>query len=274
MTNLIRSDARRVLKDKLFLVACIIGAAFAVLMPLLYQLIFSGMEDFYDDMLSSLVSAKGQFFSAFSPGNNFGLIVPVLLAIVLCKDFSFGTVRNKIISGNRRSSIFLSLFTVCFIFLWGIILSYALVTLGMCLLFFDYQATPFEFADFLYLLESIGFALLLYLFIAAFISWLCASMKNVGLVIVVYVAVVMVMTIIAMILQISISVLEYDPGKEKTVEVLTFFLRINVFNSAASIGAGTSYAAEDVLYLTLPALIGAGGLLSLGLLKFKRKDLK
>lgn len=274
MNKLIRSDIRRVLKDKLFLVACIIGAAFAIIMPLLYQLIFSGMEDFYDDMLSGLVSAKGQFFSAFSPGNNLGLIVPVLLAIVLCKDFSFGTVRNKIISGNTRSSIFLSMFTVCFLFLWGIILAYALATLGMCLLFFDYQAEPFTFGDFLYLLESICFALLLYLFISAFISWLCASMKNVGLVIVVYVAVVMVLSIVAMILQISISVLEFDAGNETTVQVLTFFLRINVFNSASYIGAGTSYAAKDVLYLTLPPILGAGGLLSLGLLKFNRKDLK
>ena len=274
MRNLILSDIRRVWKDKLFLVACIIGAAFAVVMPLFYQLIFMGMEDFNGDLLSAFITGKGQFFSAFSPGNNFGLIVPVLLAIILCKDFSFGTVRNKIISGNRRSNIFLSMFTTCFIFLWGIIFTHALLTLGICLLFFDYQTEPFVMKDFLYLLESLCFAMLLYLFISAFVSWLCASMKNVGLVIVVYVAIVMVLSIIFMILEISISVLEYEEGKEATVNVLRFFQRINVFNSASYIGAGSSYSAEDVLYFTLTPTIGAGGMLGLGLQKFNRKDLK
>ena len=77
-----------------------------------------------------------------------------------------------------------------------------------------------------------------------------------------------------MILEISISVLEYEEGKEATVNVLRFFQRINVFNSASYIGAGSSYSAEDVLYFTLTPTIGAGGMLGLGLQKFNRKDLK
>lgn len=271
MKQLIRSDCRRVLKDKLFMISCIIGTAFAFLTPLLYSLLFLNMDA---DIVSNIVSAKSQFFSAFSSGNNFGLIVPVLLSIVLCKDFSFGTVRNKIISGHSRSCIFLSMFTVCFFFLWGIILLHALLTLCVSLVFFDYQATAFTFADFLYLLESLCFEFLLYLFIAAFVSWLCASMKNVGLVIVMYVAIVMVMTIISTIVQISISVLEFDSGSETTLRILNFIQRINIFNASSYIGTGSSYSTEDVLYLTLSPILWAGGLLSLGLLKFKRKDLK
>ena len=102
MRELFRADLKRVLKDKLLMVMGILAVVFALITPLLYAAIFSSGGLLDDPMFSSLVSAKGQFFQSFSMTNNLGLIAPVLLAIVLCKDFSFGTVRNKIIAGKRR----------------------------------------------------------------------------------------------------------------------------------------------------------------------------
>lgn len=274
MTKLLKSDFKRVLKDKLFLVMCILAVVFALITPLLYKFLLSAANTDMTELLGDFASAKSIFFASFAAGDNLGLIVPVLISIVLCKDFSFGTVRNKIISGKSRISIFMSMFTVCAVFLCVIMLLHALLSLAVSLMFFDYQAAPFESSDLIYLLVSVAFELLIYVFVAALVCWLCVTMKNVGLVIVLYVAINLVLTMIAAILQVSIEVLQMGEANSSTIEVLEFFQRINLFNSSMTIGTSTEYATKDVLYIVLPALAGILGLLGLGALKFKKKDLK
>lgn len=276
MTRLIRSDFKKFFKDKLFFVSCILAVVFAVITPLLYVLISSslGSDPMAEELLSDLMTAKGLFFSAFTVGNDFGLIVPLLIGIVMFKDYTYGTIRNKIIGGHSRLSIFLSNYTVCFTTLFCITLAYALLTLGVSLPFFSYQSTPFEISDFWYAIESLLFEMCVYLFVAAFISLLCVMVKSVGMVIVLYIAVVFGSSLISGILQGVLFVLTGDPAFESTADILEFFLRINVFNSSATIGTGTAYNFEDVIYYAVVPVAGGLGLLGLGLLKFRRKDLK
>lgn len=275
MLNLIKSDFRRVLKDKLIIVLCIIGAAFALITPLMYKGILSMAEgDMIGSPMMDMFSAKTNFFNAFSLGNNFGLIVPVLIAIIICKDFSFGTVRNKIIGGHKRSEIFFSMFVTTFVSVFGIILLHALLTLCVSLVFFDYQSKPFEFNDVVYFIISLLLEVCVYLFVAALLSWMCASFKNVGIVIVMYVALSFVMTLVSSIIMVAIQILSMDVGNETVVEVLEFIQRINIFNSYSYIGVGTEYKLEDVLYIVAPALVFTAGLIGLGTLKFNKKDLK
>ncbi len=274
MTNLLKADFKRVFKDKLLLVMGIIAVAFALITPLLYVIMFASIGMDSDPMISSLISGKVQFFSSFSLGNNLGLIAPVLLAIVLCKDFSFGTVRNKIISGKSRSAIFISLFSVCSLTLIAVMFLHAFITLGFCLIFFEYQATAFTVSDFWYFLISIVFEILVLLFVAALLSWLCVAMKNVGLVIVMYVAISFALVMIASIIQIIISIVQASGDNKLLVDVLEVINRLNVGNASSYIGMGTKYTLKDVLYLTLPSLIGTVGLLGLGILAFNKKDLK
>lgn len=278
MSGLLKADFRRVFKDKLLIVMGILAVVFAVITPLLYAFMLSGTDTAENDMITEMVSGfvygKSQFFSSFSMGNNLGLIAPVLLAIVLCKDFSFGTIRNKIIAGKSRSAIFMSLFITCSVVLIAIMLLHAFLTLGVSLIFFEYQPTAFTFADFGYFMASLAFEILLLIFMSALLSWLCASMKNVGLVIVLYIAITFALTMAASIIQIIIAFLESIGDQESTLSVLRFFDRINVGNYASYIGQGTKYTLKDVLYLTLPSIVGILGFVSLGLLKFNKKDLK
>lgn len=274
MTELLRADLKRVLKDKLLMVMGILAVVFALITPLLYAAIFStdGMLD--DPMFASLVSAKSQFFQSFSMTNNLGLIAPVLLAIVLCKDFSFGTVRNKIIAGKRRSAIYLSLFGVCALVLTAVMLLSAFISLGVSLLFFDYQPTSFTFADFGYFMASLAFEVLVLLFMAALLSWLCACMRNVGTAIVLYVAITFILVLVGSIVQMVCGVLEISGNNPALVDTLMVIDRLNVGRAVAYIGAGTSYTWKDVLYLTLPPLAGILGFTGLGLIGFGKKDLK
>lgn len=274
MTELFRADLKRVLKDKLLVVMGILAVVFALITPLLYAAIFS-MDGLLDDPLfASLVSAKSQFFQSFSMTNNLGLIAPVLLAIVLCKDFSFGTVRNKIISGKSRMSIYLSLFAVCTLILSAVMLLNAFISLGVSLIFFDYQPGPFTFADFGYFMASLGFEVLVLVFMAALLSLLCGCAKNVGSAIVLYVAITFLLVLVGSIVQAICAVLQLTGNNEQLVEVLLVIDRLNVGRSVNYIGAGTSYTWEDVLYLLLPPLVGILGFTGIGILRFRRKDLK
>lgn len=278
MTGLLKADFRRVFKDKLLIVMGILAVVFALVTPLLYIVLLSATEMANDEMvtgmLSNLITGKGQFFGSFSTGNNLGLIAPVLLAIVLCKDFSYGTVRNKIIAGKSRSQIYLSLFITCSAVLVAVMLLHAFITLGVSLIFFDYQPTPFTVADFWYFLASLGFEILVLLFVSSLLSWLCASMKNVGLVIVLYVAIAFFFIMAGSITQMMLTMIGTMGSDEKIISLLRFADRINVLNSVAYIGIGTEYAVKDVLYLTIPASLGIFGFTTLGLLKFNKKDLK
>ena len=101
MKELLKTDLRRMLKDKLFLVAIFIGLGLALFTPLIYKVLVLVLEEAaeMEDIFGMLFTAKGILGTSFAPLNNFGLILPVFLAIIIYKDFSYGTIRNKIISG-------------------------------------------------------------------------------------------------------------------------------------------------------------------------------
>lgn len=272
MINLIKTDFKRVLGDRLFLVMCILAGVFALITPLLYLVLF-GMES--DPMTAELIggvgTAKGIFFDAFSLGNNFGLIGPVFLSIVLMKDFSFGTIRNKIIGGHKRSSIYLSMYTVCAVVMFGAVLLQALLSFGVALFILD---LGIKASDIGYVLLSLLLELLLYLAVSAFICWLCVAMKNTGLVIVLYVAVAMALAMVASIIMMIILVLEADGTGETAVKILQVAQNVNIFNYGTVIGKGSSYETKELCYFILVPTLTTLGFVGLGILKFNKKDIK
>ena len=274
MRELIQADLKRVIKDKLMLVLAILAVVFALITPLTFALVFSVIDVSEEPMLSALVSAKGLFFQSFSMTNNMGFIAPVLLAIVLYKDFSYGTVRNKIISGKSRSQIFLSTFIVCSLVLVCLIMLSAFITLGVSLIFFDYQEGAFAAADLGYFFASLGFELLVLLFMSALLSLLCTCSKNLGIAIVLYLAFTFALTLVGSFTQVIGAVAQTFVESELLAKVINVIDRLNVGMSTSYIGTGDSYSLSDVLYLTLPALSGIAAFLGLGLVSFNKKDLK
>ena len=270
MRELLKTDLRRIIKDKLFLIVCIVGAGFALFTPFLYKglSLLVGIED---ELLGLFTNSKSIFFTSFSLSGNFGLILPILLAIVLCKDFSYGTVRNKIICGKSRAKIFLSMFLSGTIVACGVILAHALLTLGISLCFFPYQEEAFTANSALYMLLSIFFSLLLYVFVSAIVCFLCVSMKNVGLAIVVYVAINFLFSIVAAIM--SVASIFVDHADKFAVKAFEILQKANVFN-ATYIGTGTSYTLTDVLCVLVPVVAGTALCLLLGVTVFRKKDLK
>lgn len=271
MRNLIKTDLRRIFHDKLFMVVCIIGGVLAVIMPVLMKLLFVaiGVED---DMAGLLpVNAKNIFFTSFSFADNFGLIMPVLIGVILCKDFSFGTIRNKIICGKSRAEIFLSIFISSTIVMMGLMLSYALLTLGVSLIFFDYQSTPFTIDDIWYALSTVGMNMLIVIFMAALVSFVCVLVRNVGGTIVICVAVNLLFSLIGGIVEMAFMM--SIESSELVQNILEVIYKANLFYSPI-IGRVDAYSLSDVCYAIIPPVLFTGMLVALGIVTLNKKDLK
>ena len=271
MANLIKSDLLRILKDKLFLVVSVIAVAFAIITPLMnYGLLWLFDLIGEEGLGLMLFNAKTMFFSAFLPGNNVGLILPILVLAILCKDFNHGTIRNKIINGETRTKIFFSMYISCATVITGIILAYAFLTLGVSLTLVEYQATPFTAADFGYLVLSVLFEILVYLAISAIACFICVLTRNTGLCIVLYIGASLFFSIVGSIVQ--VVVIFATPG-DSAYWLVEFLNYANIFTSTL-IGSADSYSFKEVVYAVLPSILQIGTFLGLGILTFSKKDLK
>ena len=268
MRNLYVTDIKRILKDKLFLVTCILAGVFAIVNPLLNKILFTALD--LGDLVSNLLTSKSMFFTAFVPGDNLGLIMPILIAIIVCKDFSQGTVRNKIISGKSRNAIFISHVLSSATVMCSLMLVHGLLTLGVSLIFFPYGPEPFTAADFGYLVASLGFYMMVYFAISTLVTFIAAISKNMGICILLYLAASFGASIIGSVFQVAGMFAEPDSIGYKVVELIN---ALNIYTSTL-IGAGATYSGKDVLYILLsPALTILGSAL-LGMKMFSRKNLK
>ena len=274
MGKLLKVDFKRVLKDKLFLIMCILAAVFGLITPLLTGgisiLIGEGGETAVE-MLGLPSTAQSSFFQAMMFGSDMSLIAPILLAIILCKDFGSGTVRNKLIGGYSRTQIFFSMYLVCTVVLFGVVLLTGLLSMGISLFFFPFRA---EGESMGYFFGSMGLEVLVYLLIGGIISWLCALRKNVGLVIVIYAAMSIGLSLITVIFSGLIVLLEDMGGYDTLLTVLRAIQTVNICDISMAIGNGSGYETKELVGYILAPLAETGLLLGWSVLKFKKRDLK
>lgn len=268
MRNLYVTDLKRILKDKLFLVTCILAGVFALINPVLNKVLFEVLD--MGDMLGTVVNAKSMLFTAYVPSDNLGFIMPILIAIVVCKDFSQGTVRNKIISGKSRSVIFISHLLSAATVTCSVMLLHGLLTLGVSLCFFSYQDTAFTLADFGYLMASLLFEMIVYFAISAVVTFVATLAKNIGICILLYLAVSFGSSIVGAIFQVAGAFL--DPAS-RAYSIVEFINALNIYTSTG-IGLGTAYTLKDVIYILIAPIGLTAGSVLLGIKMFARKNLK
>ena len=276
MAKLLKVDLKRIFKDKLLLVVAIIGVVLALTTPLIYKFIylFLGADD--TGLLGSLLSIKTMFYSSFSLSNNIGFIIPVFLLIIMSKDFSYGTIRNKIISGSSRTNVFLSMFISCSIVIVLAMLAYAALNGLLTVALFSNEMASITKEGVLYFVLSISFEILIYIFIAALLSFINVFAKNAGLKIILYVALAFGLIMIYSIVQVSMSVLIINGTENQLlIDLLEALLKLNVFYSNAGIiGAVDKYIAEDIIYILVSTILGTGLFVFLGIVSMNKKDIK
>ncbi len=117
MAALFRAFFFKLVKDITFRVTLIIGAGLSVLFLLLYILIDgSGAH--------ALSTGNNLFVTSFNPTQNFGLAIPINLITFTVMEFTWGIIRNKIIAGNSKIKIYLSLFLTGLVFTLSLLFLY------------------------------------------------------------------------------------------------------------------------------------------------------
>lgn len=143
MNRLLKADLYRMCKSRLTMIALILASAFPVVVVLLYVGIraMAGLEP---DMIGSelLFNANTVIGSCYSLTNNIGMIVPAFAGVLVCADYTNGTLRNKVIAGNRRTEIYLSHLIVSILFSVAIITIYTVLTTALSLLLLPFSRDP------------------------------------------------------------------------------------------------------------------------------------
>ena len=93
MFNIIRASLFKLFKDWTFRITMIVGLGLAALLI--------GIQAGIGQL-----NGQSMFLSAVSPSQNFGLTVPINLVVFTVSEFTFGTIRNKIIAGHSKYKVY------------------------------------------------------------------------------------------------------------------------------------------------------------------------
>lgn len=171
MLSLIKVDFLRILKNKLFLVGAIIAGAFSVLFPLLYF----GISKTDKSMEMYAATPTYQMLSVMPVG----FILSLFLSIIVGQEYSFGTIRNKIIIGKKRSHIYFSLFFTTTVVYMTMIIAATALTAAVGFIFLHKFFPPnYNIAKFF---MNIGFCFLSFLAMSSLITLFSAGLNKVAL---------------------------------------------------------------------------------------------
>lgn len=206
MSNLLKSDMLHFLKSKQFLICAILSVTVAILLPFIsfaatnwfntFVISTSYSEDDID-IAKLIVYAKDFSFTNFgfefkmllhSTDNevlnlssmvNIPFIISVIMfSILVARDFTYGTIRNKIITGKTKLEIYCSLFITLLVFMFGIAIVANTCSLLMASILFPFAESGWSFVNNIgNLFLSLFFVILVYVFVCSFI---CALAVGVG----------------------------------------------------------------------------------------------
>lgn len=271
---LFKSDLKRMLKDKLFLILIILSVVFAFTTPLLNKgleaLMNMGLPDDEEPMR---MFGKEMLFSVYSPVSDIGLIIPIFVAIILNKDFSYGTIRNKIIVGRSRLQVYLSLFASAIVITCIAIAAYGITTFAACSILFKYSSETTIAKDFGMIVLSYIFIILCYACIASMISFFTVGCNKIALSIVFHLLVGIVLYVGSLLVPALRDHLIYTYGSSFGTNLLDLVNHLNPVYIMCSV-TGSNMSAADVWAGFITPVFWAALITVFGILIFRKKNLK
>lgn len=132
MANLFKAFLFRLRRDLTFRITLFVGLGVAVVMTLIFLAIDLGVRALSDEVDYNFMFCTGEnlLINSFSPGSNFGLAIPINLITFIVLEFTQGTIRNKIITGNSKTKIYFGLFLSGLVFTILLMSAYCLLCFG------------------------------------------------------------------------------------------------------------------------------------------------
>ena len=284
MANLFRAFLFKLRHDLTFRITLIIGGALCLLLTLIYLGIDLAMRALSDDPEAyKFMFCTGQslFISSLSPSQNFGIAIPVNLISFTVLEFNHGTIRNKIIAGNSKAKIYISLFLSGLVFTFALIILYSTLSLALGSIIGGFDINGFTLSGTCnpeFFVRLIVLSILAYILITSMTIFFATLFRSIGPCIPVVIILIMGGALLGSIF--GIVDMFDDPEEMEALRNIAAFLRVvNPFHSltayGSSLGVGEltikdeAFIAEIVNNVIYSTIFFVGGLLI-----FKKRDVK
>lgn len=280
MGRLFKAFLFKLTRDLTFRITLIIGAGMALLMTGIYLAI--DLTAAAEGSLGNMKFLTGQtmLVASMSPAQNYGLAIPINVVSFICLEFSQGTIRNKIIAGNSKVNIYISLFLSGLVFCISLLSVYVLLCFGIGTIFggFDpngqYMLGGYFSPE--YIVKMIVVCLLAYLSIISFTVFISTTFRSIGPCIPIVIVVIVMLTLFGTLFA----------GFSELFENDTMIWISRIFNPLYAINASEYTQADEyaplIMTITnetfIPAICSnifyATLFFGFGALEFKKRDVK
>jgi len=191
MVRLLRSFFYKLFRDMTFRIIAIVGVVLAVILTLINCF-----------LMKELGSGAYCLITSISPSQNYGIAIPVNLAIFLTLLFTQGIIRNQIIVGNSKTKVYFSLLIGGVVFTLSLVLLYVglCTALGSIFKGFYAGAITSNIISGECVAKIIFITIINYILIATFATCIASLFKNTGVAIPLTIVPIIMFSIIAMIM--------------------------------------------------------------------------
>ena len=188
MLRLIKAFFFKIFRDLTFRITLIIGVALAFVTTFgIYAIgLLAGEGD--AEIAKSMLNGQSMLITSLSPAQNFGIAIPVNLICFVALEFTHGTIRNKIIAGNSKFNIYISMLVSGLFFAFALLFVYVGLCTGIGSILGGFDAngegslltlssgafTP------VYIVKMVVLGLLTYVSIVSFTIFIVTTFRNIG----------------------------------------------------------------------------------------------
>lgn len=269
MNKLIKSSLYKLLRDWTFRITLIVGVALSVFMCLIYLGI-----DLLDNNVGMTCNGYYMYTSSLSPTQNFGLTVPINLIVFTIGEFTCGTIRNKIVAGNRKSLIYISLILTGIIFTISLMTIYFALSVGIATIIGGFAGKGPKI-DYALLYQYPIFALCTYIFIVTFAIFIASLIRSIGGTMPIVIITIILLYFVAFIPSIGNMI---SSSAEKTTGMIIQSWTNPLFGfgslGLAGLGVSSHFDTAGFIASIVTPLYWAVIFVILGIVTFNRRDVK
>jgi ABC-type transport system involved in multi-copper enzyme maturation permease subunit len=262
MSNLLKLEFRRYLKDKSTLIALIISVAVTLLIVLLFNA-------FPDGFLNGLF-----IFNYLSSSSSYIVYLVIIIGLIIAvKDYNHGTLRAKIVAGYNRTQVYFSSYIVFLCF--GLAITFISSLLGLGLGTLALKNEGIKFADFV---SSIGLSVIWMIFTYTFVFFLVSAFKGVGAPLGITLGTLVVFSMFGTIIPTLAEVSENVENLNKVLFILPFYQmgsKLSILTLASSsFSEDALFSNGELLTIIISTVTFTVGFAALGYLFYSKTDLR
>ena len=272
MHKLLKNEFFTILKNKSFYINLMIYIAISIFTTLVYGII----KLTADSSIPLVLTFETVFPTFFGFSNSiYALIITIIF--INSRDYSLGTIRNKITAGYTRNQIYFSKLISIFTVSLGFFLSALLVNvaLGGAMLGFDGMVLVDT-------LKMLLMGMLLIIFAIVLVFLISLSFKSpgasIGVSLGIFIGFTLISTVVLTLSSITIpgetAIIDPEGPLIQVLKFIPFFQNATITGGLMGMGGISSVPTPDFLIYTLSSTVFIVGFIVLGLFKFRRMDMK